>query len=80
MADPASLVPVAAVPGSTMAGMYAEFLRREGIQTMVQPQGPGYGGWGAAGSLPHTIFVTSGAYESAYAMLDAAFGSEYLIP
>lgn len=58
--------------------MYSELLRRAGVQTLVQAQGPGYGGWGAAGALPHRILVTRNVFETSYALLNEAFGDEYL--
>ncbi len=69
---------VATVPDVTLAGMYSELLRREGIRTLVQAQGPGYGGWGAAAALPHRILVTRNLYETARALLGEAFGEEFL--
>jgi len=69
---------VATAPDVTVAGMYAELLRRAGVRTLVQPQGPGYGGWGAAGALPHRILVTPNLYETAQALLADAFGDEVL--
>ena len=71
-------IAVAVVPDSTLAGMYAELLRREGIQTAVQSLGPGSGGWGGAGSMPHRIFVAPEQYDTARAILDDTFGDEYL--
>lgn len=74
------LLPLATVPDATIAGMYAEYLRREGIQTLVQAEGPGYGGWGSVGALPHRIFVTVSAFETARSLISETFGEDHLVP
>ena len=72
------LVVLANVPDVTLAGMYAELLRREGIRCLVQPQGAGYGGWGASGFVPHRLLVTRNTYETARSLLTDTFGENYL--
>ncbi len=80
MADREDLVVLATLPDATLAGMYLELLRREGIRSLAQAQGPGYGGWGATGSLPHRLLVTANLYESARTLLEDTFGDDYLTP
>ncbi len=69
---------VALVPDATTAEMYGELLRREGIVCLLQPQGPGYGGWGSAAGLPHRVIVTENLLETAHGLLREHFGDEYL--
>ncbi len=71
---------VASVPDLTLAGMYEELLRREGIRAMVQAQGPGYGGWGTASGLPHRVYVTTNVFITARELLRDTFGDDYLAP
>ncbi|MDQ3328736.1 MAG: DUF2007 domain-containing protein [Chloroflexota bacterium] len=72
------LVVLANLPDVTLAGMYAELLRRASIRCLVQPQGAGYGGWGASGFVPHRLLVTQNTYETARSLLTDTFGEDYL--
>lgn len=72
------MVVLANLPDVTLAGMYSELLRRASIRCLVQPQGAGYGGWGASGFVAHRLLVTPNTYETARALLVETFGEDYL--
>lgn len=78
MATPNDIVTVAEVPSEPLAGMYTELLRRHGIQSQDQPQGPGYGGWASVSTVPHRILVMRNVFETAYDLLLEYFGDDYL--
>ncbi|HEY7033623.1 MAG TPA: hypothetical protein VH482_19960 [Thermomicrobiales bacterium] len=51
------VVYLATVPNEPLAQMWAETLRRNGIEVMVKPLGPGLGAWGSAFTFEHELHV-----------------------
>jgi hypothetical protein len=45
------------LPNEPLARMWAETLRRNGIEVMVKPLGPGLGAWGSSFSFEHELHV-----------------------
>jgi hypothetical protein len=45
------------MPNEPLAQMWAETLRRNGIEVMVKPLGPGFGAWGSSFTFEHELHV-----------------------
>jgi hypothetical protein len=52
-------------PNEPIARLWEQMLREAGIPALVQPEGPGMGGWGSAALLEHDLFVRETDLERA---------------
>jgi hypothetical protein len=52
-------VPVATFRDHAQAAMWAEWLRGEGVLSVLVPLGPGAGAWGSSDILPHELRVAA---------------------
>jgi hypothetical protein len=57
------------LPNEPLAEMWAETLRRNGIEVLVKPLGPGFGAWGSNFSFDHELYVLTSHHDQAKAIL-----------
>lgn len=57
------------LPNEPLAQMWAETLRRNGINVLVKPQGPGFGAWGSTFSFDHELHVRAVDFDDAKAIV-----------
>ncbi|HZS02188.1 MAG TPA: hypothetical protein VFE37_25950 [Chloroflexota bacterium] len=62
-------VPIATFPDYPRAAMWAEWLRGEGILSVLVPLGPGAGGWGSSALVPHELRVAQEDVDLARTLL-----------
>lgn len=75
------VVRVATVRNQPMADLTRQVLAEAGIQALLKPVGPGYGGWGVATTLMHDVLVLEGDVERARVILaDLDSGADGPLP
>jgi len=63
------VVYLATFPNEPLAQMWAETLRRNGIEVLVRPGGPGAGAWGSSFSFEHELHVLKSERPAALLLL-----------
>jgi hypothetical protein len=66
-ADP--IVFLTTMPNEPIAEMWAETLRRNGIEVLVKPRGPGIGAWGSSFTFEHDLYVLKSDRRAALLLL-----------
>jgi hypothetical protein len=58
------------LPNEPLAQMWAETLRRNGIEVLVKPLGPGVGAWGSSFTFEHELHVLRSQLRAARLLIE----------
>jgi hypothetical protein len=64
-----AVVYLTTLPNEPLAEMWAETLRRNEIEVLVKPLGPGFGAWGSNFSFDHELYVLASRHDEAMAII-----------
>lgn len=61
---------LATAPSEIEGMMWRDAIQAEGISVMLQPGGPGAGGWASSATFEHALYVREEDFDEARAVLD----------